>query len=205
MKWFFMLCLLLFSCASSAPVEHATMDFTIHQTQEYEWIIANGKIINDTNERFNKLITNHKFTKPTVVVFNSVGGDLVESMKLGNQIRLNGFITAIGTWNNNTITQGICQSACAYAFLGGTRRIVPNKSVYSIHQFYDSSYINPDVIKYTATNTIINQKVYNDLLRYIVDMNVNPMLLAVASDVTPWDNTKDLNRRDLARFRIVTE
>jgi hypothetical protein len=53
--------------------------------------------------------------KDAVVVFDSVGGNLVAGIKIGKASRLKGFSTLV-------LDDTLCASACALAWLGGKTR-----------------------------------------------------------------------------------
>ena len=68
-----------------------------------------------------------------VVRLESPGGDLVGGLRLGREIRRHGLATEVGrtilnregnAWRTE---RGECESACAYAFLGGVERYVESR------------------------------------------------------------------------------
>ena len=62
-----------------------------------------------------------------IVVFNSAGGTPNLAYSYAELIRKNGFDTEVAK-------QGLCSSACAYAFLGGSRRFIDDKARFGVHQ-----------------------------------------------------------------------
>ena len=62
-----------------------------------------------------------------IVVFNSAGGTPNLAYSYAELIRKNGFDTEVAK-------QGMCSSACAYAFLGGGRRFIDDKARFGVHQ-----------------------------------------------------------------------
>ena len=62
-----------------------------------------------------------------IVVFNSAGGVPNIAYSYAELIRKNGFDTEVAK-------QGLCSSACAYAFLGGGRRFIDDKARFGVHQ-----------------------------------------------------------------------
>lgn len=102
-------------------------------------IYADGEITNTTVVQFNSFVKENKI-KSAMVMFNSGGGSLFDGIRLGSSIRSLGFDTSIATYSNGkTIEQGICASACAYAFAGGVGRYYSGGGMrLGIHQFYSS-------------------------------------------------------------------
>lgn len=73
--------------------------------------------------------------KPALIYLNSPGGDFYAAIEAGNWIRATGLDTYAGT---------LCESACAYLWLGGTHRYA-NHSI-GIHAPYvRTSYFTVDV------------------------------------------------------------
>jgi len=62
-----------------------------------------------------------------IVVFNSAGGTPNIAYSYAELIRKNGFDTEVAK-------QGLCSSACTYAFLGGNRRFIDDKARFGVHQ-----------------------------------------------------------------------
>jgi hypothetical protein len=80
-----------------------------------------------------------------LVVFHSPGGSVGAGFAIGEAIRRNSLRTMVGqpkTPDPSTPltalataapTKGVCASACSMAFLGGTKRTVPNGSLCGVH------------------------------------------------------------------------
>ena len=67
-----------------------------------------------------------------VVGFQSDGGDLVAGIQIGETIRLKGFVTVV--------PDGLrCASACALAWLGGTRRLMGPGAQIGFHSAYNAA------------------------------------------------------------------
>jgi hypothetical protein len=65
-----------------------------------------------------------------IVTFNSPGGNLDAGLNIGRQIREQGFATLVGT--------KLCASACALAWLGGSRRYLLSNASIGFHAAYIS-------------------------------------------------------------------
>lgn len=92
-------------------------------------LILTGPIVETDYVRFNSLLTRDI---KTVVLRNSVGGDLWTGLALGNTIK----------WHNlTTVASGYCFSSCALMFLGGKERYFSDefeagKTLVGIHSPY---------------------------------------------------------------------
>ena len=144
--------LLLANVASEAPVARASelaapMQFTLHQECEgtgcQSYILAQGTIVTDTAETFRTFVSRIGFLP--AVYFNSPGGDLAAGVKLGLAIRKAQLDTHVGgayqqfvggtNRYETLVREGICLSACAYAFLGGVSRELGKRGTLGVHQF----------------------------------------------------------------------
>lgn len=64
-----------------------------------------------------------------LVIFNSKGGSAYAGIEIGKTIRMRGFTTWVPSGSS-------CASACAVAWLGGTRRLVGKSAVIGFHSVY---------------------------------------------------------------------
>lgn len=115
-----------------------TMSFRVAdnggQCSQCMWIVAEGKVTKTTANDFERFIESAGST-PTRIIFDSPGGDLAGGLELGRKIRKLGFSTAIGKSRpsldlptDEELTQGLCASSCAFAFLGGVNRQVVERN-----------------------------------------------------------------------------
>lgn len=184
-----------------------------------EWIIAEGTIQQDTPEVFKKFL---ELKKPNGTVrFNSPGGNLLAGLKLGEMIRSAGLFTAVGktvgeqsSFDADTIKEtvpdgpvykvreGICASACVYAFIGGVTRYA-SKSKIGIHQFYDGKGLNEPLAKTASSiDRSVDQLLTGLLLEYVIRMGIDARLISLASSVAPWQEMKWLSAQELVDLKI---
>jgi hypothetical protein len=146
---------------------------------------------------------------------------LLAGLKLGEMIRSAGLFTAVGktigeqsSFDADTIQEkvpdspvyerpdGICASACVYAFLGGGTRFA-SKSKIGIHQFYDGKALNEPLAKTaSAIDRSVDQLLTGLLLEYVVRMGVDARLISFASSVAPWQDMKWLSDQELVDLKI---
>jgi len=85
-------------------------------------IEINGTIIEGDADSFGRL---EEYTKgPIVVMFNSPGGALIEGLAIGEKIK---------NHKDITVAYGTCGSACAYAWLAGSKRAMASGAQVVFH------------------------------------------------------------------------
>ena len=131
-------------------------------------ILASGAIEKLSADQFAEFT--QTYPAGSIVVLQSLGGDLIGGLRLGQGIRTRGFHTYLPakTPFTDEKSMGKCFSACAYAFLGGLERRVDGAAQYGVHQFRGSG---------KELDAIQTQKLSAILGRYIDSMGVNRQLL----------------------------
>jgi hypothetical protein len=151
------------------------------------YILAEGTITSETPKQFyqfaRKLLDSDD-ERPDFVFFNSPGGSLAAGLEMGKMIRRFGLNTLVGGKYKaigkalhsqvTTVNNGVCYSACAYAFLGGVGRRVMESGSFGVHQFYGAQKDSEASAQITMTL----------LAEYLNAMGVGRELLTVAS-LTP--------------------
>jgi hypothetical protein len=102
-------------------------------------VVADGLIDEHTSGDFERFMKARKIGRGALVVLNSQGGNLMESLRLGNEIRDAGLATTVRAYDRSTgefRDGGSCASACAYAFLGGVERSIGRGARLGVHQIY---------------------------------------------------------------------
>lgn len=147
-------------------------------------VVAQGKIERKSEDGFGEAVKN--LPAGTIVVLNSMGGDLVGGLRLGQSIRARDFNTWVmdATSDNPAIkdkkNMGRCFSSCAYAFLGGVLRRVDRAGQLGVHQFRNTE------DKLDANQA---QKISAMLARYLDTMGINRQLLDQALLTEPGKMT----------------
>ncbi|MEQ8292217.1 MAG: hypothetical protein RIA08_08425 [Roseovarius sp.] len=121
---------------------------TDERSNDATWIQAEGEITSTTFDDFLAFMENGPDWFPNRIRLNSPGGNLLVGIRLGEEFRRRGFATEVGGhephpdwpdmpyWDFTRRIPGICASACAYAFMGGTERRIDFGSRIGVHQFY---------------------------------------------------------------------
>ncbi len=179
----FSLSILMAEFAYSLPMEFQTYLGT-PDCPECRIIAADGDITESTPEIFMKLIENNSTPalQDTTVIFNSPGGSLLGGLRIGEFIRKNSFNTHIGVIESGpnsdyVIQEGICASACAYAYLGGVRRSMSLESKYGLHQIsIDSNAALP--VNQTVRMT---QETIAEISNYVEYMGASTEIVTIAT------------------------
>jgi hypothetical protein len=87
-----------------------------------------GDIIPGDNETFRSIINQGSY--PTVVDLNSPGGELRDSLMIGEMVKSNGYYTHVGP-------NVVCASGCAYIWIAGVQRQVGMNAHIGFHGAFD--------------------------------------------------------------------
>ena len=144
-------------------------------------ILAQGQIERQSSDLLAQFVGD--LPRGTTVVFQSLGGDLMGGLRLGQFIRARGFNTYLPTKLDGVDSvlkepkwQGKCFSSCAYSFLGGVERKVQVGGQYGVHQFRGQD---------NGLDPVQTQKISAVLGKYMDAMGVNRLLLDQALMTDP--------------------
>ena len=142
-------------------------------------IYATGNIV-DSDATQLAVLAKQIGVNHAIVIFDSPGGSVIGSMALGEKIRELGFATGIGRFQEGRlIPNGVCASACAYAFAGGNGRyITSQKSRLGLHQFHSKS---------TSISNELSQSMSGMLVAYLQKMGIDALAFSVSSIAGPDD------------------
>lgn len=153
---------------------------------KYNFIFAYGEIRHGDLYRLKRVYDRVSKRKQTIVVFNSVGGELNEGIKIGKFLKQHRIGSAVSK-------NGLCASSCALAFLGGRDlygrklMILPRGSKLGFHSFY---YKNEANVKLSTIQrdyaNVYNYAAYVRAPSYIISKmfktNYNKMYWVKSSD-----------------------
>jgi hypothetical protein len=138
-----------------------------------EVILAQGQIERQSSDLLAQFVGD--LPRGTTVVLQSLGGDLMGGLRLGQFIRARGFNTYLPAKLEGSEAalkdakwQGKCISSCAYSFLGGLERKVQSGGQYGVHQFRSQD---------NGLDPVQTQKISAILGKYMDAMGVNRLLL----------------------------
>lgn len=188
------------------------------------WILAQGEITTDSPRFLSEAIAKPGEASPRGVILQSRGGRLQAGLEMGRIIRANGLETRAGgiacpdsaddsapggqqspdglglpTVPNMHEDPGICASACAYAFLGGSQR-QSQPGALGFHRISAIAPAGMEAEEIAAAET----EMLRDLLLYVLAMGAEAELVGLAQ-VTPAAALARPAAADLSRLGIVTD
>lgn len=137
---------------------------------------------------------NEAHLKPgDLVLMSSPGGDLGQSVIMGEYIRAHGLVTAVGTSDAaGQIRPGSCASACVFVYAGGTVRYDVAGSRLGVHRFTTRGPGSDDPVADT-------QRVTGLVLSYLKRMGVSSSLVEAMSATADirWLDTREATAMSL--------
>jgi len=155
-------------------------------------IVADGRITEESYARYHEVAS----TSPagTPVYLNSRGGSFIGGIYLGLALREHR--AAVRVQRGAT-----CASACAYAFLGGVDRNVPEGARLGVHRFYAVDVMSGErALDYEQA---ISRQATDLLTKYVATMGVKQSLVGFMGDVDP-SSMRFMSKTELRRFGVVT-
>lgn len=127
-----------------------------------------------------------------VVVLDSPGGSLAESLRIGRMLRDEKAATFVPSW-------GTCTSACFYIFAGGESRFVGEGARIGVHQFA----YNDSVVENANTTMKNAQTLTSEINLFLARSGVDPLVGVLAGAVPPTEMLV-FDYEDLKSLGIVT-
>jgi hypothetical protein len=109
-----------------------------------EVIVVDGELAPGDDQKFADAAIR---LKDATVILSGPGGDLFVGIGIGEAIRLKGFDTLV-------ISSGRCASACALAWLGGTKRSLGEGAAVGFHAAYTTDGGGQDAVSSSANAAI---------------------------------------------------
>lgn len=167
------------------------------------YIRASGDIEDFTAAQFRQFVGLYDLAgQPLTVMLNSPGGDVIAGLRLGREIREQGFNTQVGRaqrlpTGGHQLRMGDCASACTFAFLGGLSRYAED-DVIGVHRFYPGN-LEPDerVILRPGDEAVAAM-----IKVYAVDMGVNGSFIDISLAVPPAD-MRYMSNTELRELAVV--
>jgi hypothetical protein len=174
-------------------------------------IVADGVIEEDTPEAFVGFLQSVADAPNLrdVVVLNSPGGRVVASMRLGAALRKLQAAVIVARFGGedddlNAPSGGQCMSACVYALMGGSKRVVPPSSRIGIHRMSSQDggagtgrFFTPAEPSYASPDMV------DALAGYAAKMGVSPTVIRVAERIPPAE-IHIISQAELRRWRLAS-
>ena len=175
-------------------------------------IAAQGEIGDTTPEAFLGFVQEQvgQNNLHGIVLLDSPGGKVVASMEFGRAIRRLGMAVIVARPGAGSAARGVsmisgrCYSACVYALMGGSRRVIPPESRVGVHRMFNYS-TNFDF----SEGGIVQERNLDDggmrltLSNYARAMGVSVDLVNLAERTSP-DQLYMLSGNDIARWRLAS-
>ena len=165
-------------------------------------IVADGVIEAETPQAFADFARQEAKAPrlPSLIFMNSPGGNVVASMELGDEFRkLRAAVMVAGYASVGTRSgpvAGECLSACVYALMGATRRVIPPDSKVGLHRMS---------LEAPGENGggLADKRLVAILAQYAARMGVNPAIVWHAESQTPGV-LHILSAAEIARWRLAS-
>ena len=157
-------------------------------------VVAIGQITLDTPSEFAAV----PVSPGTQVFLNSPGGNVGAAVQLGSMFRSRGVTVVVaGVTEEGTSVAGACYSACVYALVGASRRVVPGRSRVGIHRMQAATEALSG-----ADERAEHRAAASTLMGYTARMGVDPSMIASA-ERTPSASIHVLTSRELRRWGVA--
>jgi hypothetical protein len=163
-------------------------------------VLASGEIDARSVRDFEAFVRDARVPKGALVVLNSAGGNVVQSLALGKEIRVHGLSTAVASYeaaSGELRDGGVCASACAYVFLGGVERTAGSAARIGVHQMSakldDNAWLSAGDSEWLVSLVAV----------YIRDMGGDLGVLIPALRTAPCD-MHWLSQAELTRYAMTT-
>ena len=171
-----------------------------------EVVVAEGVIENDTAQAFIDFARQASLSSRlrSVIFIDSPGGNVVASMELGAAFRKLGSAVIVAGYatqgGRSGPVSGQCLSACVYALMGASRRVVPNVSRVGLHRM---SIVQSGPGPAAGRRMLADPHLVAVLARYAARMGVDPALVWRAESLTPG-TLHVLTAGEMARWRLAS-
>lgn len=188
-RWLLPMALCIFSIVGNLSPALAEMSYDLIVADDGERIlIVGGKFdFDDDLSGFTAAVHQHR---PSVISFDSSGGNPFAAMNYGRRIRALGLDTV-------QVRKLDCMSACALAFLGGANRFAEPGSI-GVHQSSFAS--NTELSGADAIAAI--QSLTAQIVAYMTEMGVSADLLQVSLAVGS-DDIRFLTGQEMASYGVT--
>lgn len=140
-----------------------------------------------------RIVEELQSSRPTIVLFDSPGGSVSDSLTIGSAVREIAAATRLEE-------QAVCLSACPYMFVGGVNRRVSDTARFGVHQHsFGESTILP---AFLAVEDI--QKGQAGVLRHLDSLGIDLRIMGPAM-ATPAQEIYILTREELLEWNVVNE
>jgi len=157
-------------------------------------LVLHGRIGPASASWFREKLDEAKLKPGDAVLLSSPGGDLAQSVIMGEIIRTRGLVTAVGTTDGaGRIRPGSCASACVFVFAGGTTRYGIDGSRLGVHRFTTTRTGDDPVADTQRTTGLV--------LSYLNRMGISASLVEAMSATA---DIRWLDSREATAMNLIT-
>lgn len=156
---------------------------------------AVGRITEATPEAFRRSVMSP--APGTVILIDSPGGSVAGAMRLGELFRRSGVTAVVADAGGTGGAPTRCFSACVYALMGASRRIVPARSAVGIHEMAAGGQ-RVETRGVAADHALMRAA----LVRYATRMGVDPAVVE-AAERTPPGALRILSESEIVEWRLA--
>ena len=150
---------------------------SISAAAAFRRLVLRGKIGAASASWFRERLDEAKLRAGDAVVISSLGGDVGQSLIMGEVIRTRGLVTAVGTVDaSGRVGPASCASACVFVFAGGKTRFGVEGSRLGVHRF---------TTKTASADPVADaQRVTGTMLSYLTKMGISASVFVEAMSRT---------------------
>lgn len=169
-------------------------------------MVATGVITSGTTQRLIAFVQQAAGQRASnVLIIDSPGGHLIESLRLGlvlRKLRTSVFVGRVVSLNGQSVAvNGSCMSACVYTLMGGSKRFVTADSRVGVHREFLPNSTGSDPLSVLRSAQRFPR--VTELLRaYSQRMGVSPALIDLAEQYG-GGGIRILTPQDITRFRLA--
>jgi hypothetical protein len=177
------------------------------------WVSAVGIVTSESPKDFDDFARGRELAG-AMIVLDSSGGSVNDSIALGRRFRNLGLTTTVGTSVQVHTAQGdrasvvpdaYCESMCVFLLLSGKTRYVPEAAHVRVHQIWMGDRADDaKAATYSAEDLMIVERDIGRLAKYTFDMDGAGDLLSLSLNVPPWEDLHELSREELRLTNLVT-
>jgi hypothetical protein len=169
-------------------------------------MVASGEITSGTLDKFAGFLQQaSRQGASNVLILDSPGGQVVESLRMGlvlRKLRTSVFVGRVTSLNGQTIVvNGACMSACVYMMMGGSKRFVSESSRIGVHREFLPNSTGSDPLS-VLRSTQRFPEVANLLKAYSQHMGISPSLIDLAEQYG-GGGIRILTPQDITRYRLA--
>ena len=163
--------------------------------RRHQALVLHGKIGAASASWFRERLDEAKLKAGDIVVVSSLGGDLGQSLIMGEIIRSRGLATAVGSVESSSrVGPASCASACVFVFAGGKTRYGVDGSRLGVHRFTARTASDDPVAD--------TQRVTGMVLSYVTKMGISASLVEAMSRTS---DIRWLSTQEAVTMNLVTD